>query len=401
MTNYLFSGLKVLDVGTWIAGPVAATILADFGADVIKVEMPGVGDQYRTLSAMPIMPDASVNYCWEMDARNKRSLALNLKTPEGMDILHKLIRECDVYITNQPLPMRKALSLNYEDLKPLNPSMIYASLTAYGEVGPDKDAEAFDLVAYWARSGLMDLVRDAQARPAMALPGMGDHPAAMSLYASIVTALLHKERTGEGSKVHTSLLANGLWGASCVAQAGFSGGDYQQYRAFKSLPGLGRYLFKCSDGRYLQFTMVRSPEEFECLLKVLGLGLATDPRFATPEDRLHNGYLLAPLIEQRLTQKSANEWLTACREMAVPANAVSLVEDMPHDEQVLLNNMAVPPVDADVGSPLVINHPLNIEVVPQVGPKKPPELGEHTVEILEELGLDDENIHQLRQAHIV
>ncbi|MEX2327014.1 MAG: CoA transferase, partial [Pseudomonadales bacterium] len=172
MSEYLFSGLKVLDVGTWIAGPVAATILADFGADVIKVEMPGPGDQYRILSGTPGTPDADSNYKWQMDARNKRSLSLNLKTEEGMSILRQLVAECDVYITNHPLPMRRQLGLNYEDLKPLNEKMIYASLTAYGEEGPDRDKEGFDLVAYWGRTGLMDLVRDAGAPPAQALPGM-------------------------------------------------------------------------------------------------------------------------------------------------------------------------------------------------------------------------------------
>jgi crotonobetainyl-CoA:carnitine CoA-transferase CaiB-like acyl-CoA transferase len=157
--DLLFEGLKVLDVGSWIAGPVAGTILGDFGADVIKVELPGIGDAYRNLSALPVFPDADENYMWQMDARNKRSLSLNLKSEQGRAILHQLVRECDVYITNNPLPMRRALELNYEDLKPLNERMIYASLTSYGEDGPEKDREAFDLVAYWARTGLMDLVR--------------------------------------------------------------------------------------------------------------------------------------------------------------------------------------------------------------------------------------------------
>ena len=195
----LFAGLKVLDVGTWIAGPVAGTILADFGAEVIKIEMPGVGDAYRQLSGLPMFPDAEENYMWQMDARNKRSLALNLKTEAGMQVLRKLIADCDVYITNQPLPMRRALGLNYEDVKPLNERMIYASLTAYGEQGPEKDREAFDLVAYWSRTGLMDLVRSGDSPPAQSVPGMGDHPSAVTLYAAIVTALLKRERTGKGA----------------------------------------------------------------------------------------------------------------------------------------------------------------------------------------------------------
>ena len=121
MSELLFDGLKVLDVGTWIAGPVAGTMLADFGADVIKVEIPSVGDQYRTLSAIPGLPEATSNYMWEMDARNKRSITLNLKAEAGVEILHKLVSDCDVYITNQPFPVRDAFGLNYEDLQALNP----------------------------------------------------------------------------------------------------------------------------------------------------------------------------------------------------------------------------------------------------------------------------------------
>ncbi|MEX1237351.1 MAG: CoA transferase, partial [Pseudomonadales bacterium] len=298
MSEYLFSGLKVLDVGTWIAGPVAATILADFGADVIKVEMPGPGDQYRILSGTPGTPDADSNYMWQMDARNKRSLSLNLKTEEGMSILRQLVAECDVYITNHPLPMRRQLGLNYEDLKLLNEKMIYASLTAYGEEGPDRDKEGFDLVAYWGRTGLMDLVRDAGAPPAQALPGMGDHPSAVSLYASIVTALLHRERTGEGGKVHTSLLANGLWSMSCIAQAGFAGGSFDRYREIKSMKRFASSLYRTRDDRWLQFTMVRGPGDFEKLMATLGLaGVLEDERFNTPEARLEHTEPLAHMVQ--------------------------------------------------------------------------------------------------------
>ena len=119
----VFQGLKVLDVGSWIAGPVAATIMADYGAEVIKIEMPGVGDQYRLLSETPGVPDGDANYCWQMDARNKRSLTLNLKRAEGIAILRQLVEASDVYITNQPLPMRRALGLDYEDIQAINPAL--------------------------------------------------------------------------------------------------------------------------------------------------------------------------------------------------------------------------------------------------------------------------------------
>jgi len=398
----LFAGLKVLDVGSWIAGPVAGTILADFGADVIKVEMPGVGDAYRNLSAVPVFPDADENYMWQMDARNKRSLALNLKTDAGMQVLHQLIRECDVYITNNPLPMRRALSLCYEDIKPLNKRMIYASLTAYGEEGPDRDREAFDLVAYWARTGLMDLVRTGDAPPAQSVPGMGDHPSAITLYASIVTALLKRERTGKGSMVHTSLLANGLWSASCLAQAAFADGNYDNYRASRQVPAFARTLYETRDLRWLQFTMVRTEAEFQHLLHAVGLaGLLEDERFATAETRAENAGLLVQLLQDLLKERNSEEWLEIFHREGVNVARMAIIEELTTDEQVMANRMVVPPVDKTVNMRHVIDHPVGVRDLPKVGPKRAPDLGEHSEEILAELGYTAEDIARLQANGVI
>ncbi|MFP6837053.1 MAG: CoA transferase, partial [Pseudomonadales bacterium] len=156
MDQYLFSGLKVIDCATVIAAPAAAMMLADFGADVVKIEQPGGGDMLRLLSDIATTPDAGNDWFWQLDGRNKRSVALDLKSDEGMEILRKLVAGCDVFITNQPYSVRESLGLRYEDLGPLNPKMIYASLTAYGERGPERNRKGFDQLAYWARSGLMD-----------------------------------------------------------------------------------------------------------------------------------------------------------------------------------------------------------------------------------------------------
>lgn len=394
----LFAGLKVLDVGTWIAGPVAATILADYGADVIKVEMPEVGDQYRMLSGLPTYPDAPDNYMWQMDARNKRSLSLNLKTDAGIKVLHQLIADCDVYITNQPFPVRDAFSLNYEDLKPLNPRMIYASLSAYGEQGPERDREGFDLVAYWARTGLMDLVRDPQGTPSQALPGMGDHPSAVTLYASIVTALLQREKTGEGSLVHTSLLANGLWSASCIAQAAFSGGDYESYRGFRQQPRFPTAVYRTLDDRILQFTMVRTPEQIAALLACLGLAeLLDDARFATPETRMEHASEFSVLLQQSLIEADHEHWLSVFKENAVPAVMVATIEEVQHDVQIHANDMLMPHGE---GVKLV-RHPLNVGGLQRSPVTDAPELGEHSHEILKELGYSSADIAALHKAGVI
>lgn len=398
--EFLFEGLKVLDVGTWIAAPVATTILADLGATVIKIEQPGVGDAYRNFALLPSTPDADINYAWALDNRNKRSLALNLKTAEGMAILHQLISDCDIYVTNHPQPMRRELGLMYEDIKALNDAVIYASLTAYGEEGPERDREGFDLVAYWARSGLMDNVRAVGAEPSQSVPGMGDHPTAVAMYANIVTALLRRERTGKGAKVHTSLLANGVWAASSVAQAVFCGADFSNHRHPERMP-FSRALYETSDGVWLQFTMVRTVEEFDALLLALELPeILIDERFLTPELRFANGGALTDIIRARLSQQSAAHWMAICKDAGVPVSRMETLHDLVDDQQVAINGITVTPVE-DVGVDRMIRDPLNIDGVKRVGVKKSPTLGEHTDDVLRELGHSDTQIAVLREKGVV
>ena len=167
----MLDGIRVLDVGTWIASPAATTIMSDFGAEVIKVELPRGGDPYRGLGALPGMPLSEHNYSWWLDSRNKKSLGLDVTKPEGREVLLALVAHSDVYVTNFPPALTARLKLAYEDLSPVNPRLVYASLTAYGEVGEEANKPGFDVNAWWARSGFMDLVRPAGAPPTISMPG--------------------------------------------------------------------------------------------------------------------------------------------------------------------------------------------------------------------------------------
>jgi crotonobetainyl-CoA:carnitine CoA-transferase CaiB-like acyl-CoA transferase len=396
----IFQGLKVLDVGSWIAGPVAATILADYGADVIKVEIPGRGDPYRALSQLPTSPRADVNYMWQMDARNKRSITLNLKTEAGIAVLHKLIADCDVYVTNHPLAMRRNLKLTFEDLAPLNPRMIYASLTAYGEDGPDKDREGFDLVAYWSRTGLMDAVRARGAEPAQALPGMGDHPTAVALYAAIVTALLRRERTGKGSMVHTSLIANGLWSAACIAQAAFVDGDLTHWRQHPVTAG--RALYETADGRWMQLTMVRSDEEFRRFLGAIGLGaVLDDERFSSAEARFAHGAALVELIRPVIKTRTGAEWIEICKSAGAPVAFIGTFEDLPRDPQLEINRVIARPAEAEHGGHAMIMHPVNVDGLTRAEIQRAPEVGEHSADVLRELGYSEGEIARMREQGVI
>src|SRR6202162_4413527 len=217
-TDNIFSGLKVVDLASFIAGPAAAVILSDFGAEIIKVEPPQ-GELWRIANKIPPQPIAPEAYQWHLNNRNKRGIAVNLKSPGAAKILRRLVEWADVLIVNTPHTARKKLGLEYEDVAQWNPCLIYADLTGFGEMGPDASLPGFDITAYWARSGLLSMTRDAGAPPTWPVAGSGDNATAVGLYSAIVTALYRRERTSRGSYVTTSLLAEGVWSASVSIQA--------------------------------------------------------------------------------------------------------------------------------------------------------------------------------------
>src|SRR5437762_3288603 len=217
-TDNIFSGLKVVDFASFIAGPSAAVILSDFGAAVIKVEPPS-GDLWRHGHQIPPQPQAKDAYPWHLANRNKRGMTLDLKSPGAQSVLEQLVKWADVLIVNTPHPARKRLKLEYDDVVQWNPRLIYADVTGYGDKGPDADLPGFDSTAYWARSGLLWLTRGAGAPPTWPVAGSGDNATAVCIYAAIATALLRRGSNGKGSYVTTSLLAAGVLSVSGVFQA--------------------------------------------------------------------------------------------------------------------------------------------------------------------------------------
>lgn len=400
MPDHVFDGLRVVDAASVIAAPAAAMILADLGADVIKIERPGRGDMLRSLSPVQPPHEPGNGWFWQMDGRNKRSLTLDLKTGPGMEVMRRLVASCDVFITNQPYDSREAMKLTYEDLKPLNPRMIYASLTAYGEQGTERNRKSFDQLAYWARSGLMDLMRERGTTPTQGLPGMGDHPTGVALYAGIVTALLRREQTGKGGMVHTSLLANGLWSVSGIAGAVVAGGTMEHYRTSHLRSAMMR-VYQASDGRWLQLNMVRNDELLARMFTAMDAAhVLADERFATPRDMWQNRGELGDAIAEIIATRTSDDWLDAFASLDVPVNRVALVEETATDEQVLKNGMSVQP-DDDTELPRVLTHPIKATNVPPVTPKRAPRLGEHSEEILAELGYDADAIRAMMEKGVI
>jgi len=258
----VLSGIRVLDVASYIAAPVAATLMADYGADVIKVEAPK-GDAYRHLNNNPGLPETDAAFHWHVTNRNKRGLALDLTSAAGRQVLERLVAGTDVFITNFPLGARKRLQLNYADIQALNPKLIYASLSAYGESGDEAPNPGFDSTAYWARSGLMDMVRpDPDGGPARSMPGQGDHPTGVALFGAIMLALFDRQRTGVGQHVHTSLMANGLWANAFAAQAALSGAQMPRRPKREDMPNALTNHYQCADQRWFILTLLNQDRDW-------------------------------------------------------------------------------------------------------------------------------------------
>ena len=219
MSDLPLEGLLVLDVSSFIAAPAAAAALGDFGADVIKIEPPHEGDPHRNSYRNASYPQSDRNFPWQLDGRHKRSLGLDLKNGQARPVLERLIARADIMIVNFPPPARERLRLRWEDVEPLNPRLVYCSLTGYGETGPDRDRPGFDVTAYFARSGLLDAQRYEGGPPGVPVPAQGDRATAMTLVSAILMGLMQRAKTGEGSWVGTSLLGNGLWSCGVIAQA--------------------------------------------------------------------------------------------------------------------------------------------------------------------------------------
>jgi crotonobetainyl-CoA:carnitine CoA-transferase CaiB-like acyl-CoA transferase len=395
----IFKDLLVIDCASYIAGPAAATAMSDFGATVIKVEPPGAGDPYRTRAGRPALAVAKRNPNWVVDARNKRSLALDLGKPEGQAVLHRLVAGADVFITNYPPPVRRKLRVAYTDIAPLNPRLIYASFTGYGEDGEEADKPGFDVTAWWARSGLMHLVRAGEAAsPARSLSGMGDHPSAMGLFGAIVTALYQRERTGKGALVGSSLLANGLWANACQVQASLCGEPLAVQPPPDAAQHAMRTHYQCRDGRFLILAIVPSDARWVTFTRVMGGGLSDDPRFTTEEDRVANAHaLIAAVGEIFMTQDQAH-WRRVLDEAGLVFSVVAAPDDIRTDRQARAAGAVVPFADGEMET---VSSPLWI--AGQVKPlsRHAPEVGEHSVAILRDAGFAETDIQHLRQSGVI
>jgi formyl-CoA transferase len=398
-SDNIFSGLKVVDFASFIAGPSAAVILSDFGADVIKVEPPN-GDLWRIGHKIPPQPAAKDPYPFHLANRNKRGITLDLKSPSAQQVLERLVKWADVFIVNTPHPARKKLKLEYDDVAQWNPRLIYADVTGFGEKGPDSELPGFDITSYWARSGLLSMTRDAGAPPTWPVAGSGDNATAVGLYSAVVTALYRRERTGKGSYVTTSLLAEGVWSASVSIQAALCEAKFFAPHDRKNPANAALNVYRASDGTW--FVLIVTPDKLAPVAKAIGRpDLLTDQRFSDPAKLVENMSALAEILDDVFGSKPMAHWREVFDGVHVTFGVVRGPEEVINDPQLRANDIVVPLEGAGGKLTSTISSPINVHGVAKVPAKRAPALGEHNEVVLKELGFSTSEIDDLHESGAV
>jgi crotonobetainyl-CoA:carnitine CoA-transferase CaiB-like acyl-CoA transferase len=392
-SDNVFSGLKVVDLASFIAGPSAAVILSDFGAEVIKVEPPN-GDMWRIGHKIPPQPQAKDPYPWHLANRNKRGITLDLKSPSAQQVLERLVKWADVLIVNTPHPARKKLKLEYDDVAQWNSRLIYADVTGFGEKGPDADLPGFDITSYWARSGLLSMTRDAGEPPTWPVAGSGDNATAVGLYSAIVTALYRRERTGKGSYVTTSLLAEGVWSASVSIQAALCDAKFFGLHDRKNPANAAMNVYRSADDTW--FVLLVTPDRLAAVAKAIDrTDLLTDPRFSDPAKLVQNMPQLTAILDEVFSSQPMSHWYEVFNGVHVTFGAVRGPQEVINDPQLRVNEIVVPLEGAGGKLTLTVSSPIQVHGVTKTAARRAPELGEHNDEILKDLGFDAKTIDSL------
>ncbi len=401
MSEAILDGIKVVELATFIAGPATSVILADFGADVVKIEPPLRPDPFRGGHLRGSdTPLSEYPYGYIVDNRNKKGIALDIKTAEGREAFDRLIEGADVFVTNMPIPTRERLNISYDEIHALNPRIVYASISAYGETGPEADRPGFDTTALWARTGLMDLVKpDPEAAPSRSLPGMGDHPTAMSLYAAVMTALFRRERTGKGSHVSTSLMANGVWWNGMLTQATLCGAQVSCRPAREAAGNPVHNLYKTRDDRWIHIVFNTNLHRWPELAALLGRPeIADDPRFDSAQARIKNSLELIPILDGAFAERDYDDWVRLLEENRFTFGDVRKVDQILTDRQMVEGRALRPINDPAAGAEYVVDSPIWVEGTEKAEPTMPPELGQDTEAVLRSIGYDDDALEKMRAA---
>jgi crotonobetainyl-CoA:carnitine CoA-transferase CaiB-like acyl-CoA transferase len=391
-------GIRVVEVANWLAAPSAAALMADMGADVVKVEPPG-GDAFRgfNLRSTGIEFDFATNYGFQLDNRGKRSITLALDRPGASEVVHRLIERADVFVTNLQPERRRRYRLAYADAVAVNPRIVYAGLTGYGQEGPDAHRPGFDYAAFWARSGLMGLSGEPPSPPPMCRGGQGDHTTCLNILAAVLAALRLRDRTGEPQEVEVTLQATGMWtlGTDMAAALAAHQQPERHERTTPSNPIWNSY--QCGDGRWLLLVMpVPDPVYWPRFCRALGRPEWADtPAYATMEDRREHGRELADAIGVELAGHDRDHWAARFDAEGLIWAPVATLPEVIADPQVAAMGWVVPVEHEQYGRFETLRAPFIIRGADVRVRGRAPEPGEHTFDVLTELGVSGDDLDRL------
>ena len=400
----IFEGIRVVELAQYVFVPAAGTLMADHGAEVIKIEVPCTGDPYRTLRIGDGRETEGANLSMEQNNRGKKSIAIDLKQPKGREALLKLVATADVFLTSLRPKALKGLRLDANDVIAHNPRIIYARGNGLGFKGEEADKAGYDASAFWARGGFADLLTAPNAAiPTRSRAALGDHASATALLAAISAALFRRERTGKGMIAETFLLQNAAWILSSdltIARATASYDPHAGFNIGHRHPVMRAY--KTSDRRWIQLMLLAPDKHWPELCSLLDLpAVATEPRFDTSAARMENGAALCEILVERIGSRTWEEWKPRFIAWNAPWELIRNIREVGDDPQLKAAGAVFPMKLRNGLSVDVVAGPLGFdgECAPTT-PVPSPDLGEHTDAVLAELGYAPAEIANLRAAQI-
>jgi crotonobetainyl-CoA:carnitine CoA-transferase CaiB-like acyl-CoA transferase len=397
-------GIKVVEIGAAVAMPIAGMLMGSWGADVVHVEAPGEGDMQRYASSRlgAWTQCSEINYLWEHVDRNKKSICVNLASPEGQEIIHQLCAKADVFLNNlRPYEMGK-FNLSYEAISARNPRIIYANLTGYGSKGPEKNSGGYDSVAFWARSGVMEMMHDPETAPNTSRAGYGDSITSLSLLAGVMTALFARERTGIGQQVEVSLYNTATWVLGFDITGCLVTGKDAPRPHRKSMANPIRNHYPTKDNRWIMLGMTNAQTYWPEFCGAIGRPeLEKDPKFFDFNARQKNCAELIRIIEEIFRSKTYAEWVEHLRTFKIVWSPVVTPLEVTGDEQAVANDFFGDMDIAGHGKIKVLNNPIKLSGTPAGIKCRAPRLGEHTGELLAGLGYTPEEIAKMKEKKIV
>ena len=396
----VLAGVRVIEVAQWWFVPAAGAVLADWGAEVIKVEHPVSGDPQRGLMTSGLVPNTGgVNFMVEQPNRGKRSIGIDLNKPEGLEVLHRLLGGADVFLTNFLPAARRRLKIDLEDIRAANPKIIYVRGHGQGARGPDMERGGYDAASFWCRGGICSALTPAGAAiPVMQRAAFGDSIGGLALAGGIAAALFRRERTGEPSVVDLSLLGTAMWimAPDIIATKLLSGPMPQFTRADSPNPIVNSY--KTKDGRWLFLNMLQPDRFWPDLCRRLGRAdLIEDERFATGMARFMNRVDCVRILDEVFASRTLDEWRALLAEAEGVWSPMQTAIELHDDPQAKANHYLLPVERGDGSSFTLVSNPLQFdETPPSLRPA--PDLGQHTEEILLELGMSWEDLSKYKEA---